>query len=197
MKKNINEVVKDALDVAKENINDISNVDLIKWNYLKSITIQTNEIKDKIIDTSKYLEKMTSVKLYRTQLLTTIASLPFITDIDITKIKTKNLVMLSVYLDEIYYPTVYMDIAKILGNDDLIDVVLEKTKDIMIQCSLLSLIVGKSYDMQLDINDQEKVKKFQTESISYLKNTDLDDLIAKSNYIETMQNINETLDKIM
>lgn len=160
-----------------------NNDDLIKWNDLPSVFLESEVDKKKFVETVIYIDELFLDELRKIKMINTLASMLVSGNIAISRIDINSLYMLVDLFVEV--PTQdYEKNITILGSPLLLENVRRSTLDVDSRKELLRYLLKEASKMKLDYHDMKAVKSFHKKMNSLLRSKSVYDILGVEPYMQ-------------
>ena len=160
-----------------------NNDDLIKWNDLPSVFLESEVDKKKFVETVIYIDELFLDELRKIKMINTLASMLVSGNIAISRIDINSLYMLVDLFVEV--PTQdYEKNITILGSPLLLENVRRSTLDVDSRKELLRYLLKEASKMKLDYHDMKAVKSFHKKMNSLLRSKSVYDILGVDPYMQ-------------
>lgn len=160
-----------------------NNDDLIKWNDLPSVFLESEIDKKKFVETVIYIDELFLDELRKIKMINTLASMLVSGNIAINRIDINSLYMLVDLFVEVPTQEYEKDIT-ILGSPLLLENVRRSTLDVDHRKELLRYILNEASKMKLDYHDMKAVKSFHKKMNSLLRSKSVYDILGVEPYMQ-------------
>ena len=160
-----------------------NNDDLIKWNDLPSVFLESEVDKKKFVETVIYIDELFLDELRKIKMINTLASMLVSGNIAISRIDINSLYMLVDLFVEVPTQDYEKDIT-ILGSPLLLENVRRSTLDVDSRKELLRYLLKEASKMKLDYNDMKAVKSFHKKMNSLLRSKSVYDILGVEPYMQ-------------
>ena len=160
-----------------------NNDDLIKWNDLPSVFLESEVDKKKFVETVIYIDELFLDELRKIKMINTLASMLVSGNIAISRIDINSLYMLVDLFVEVPTQDYEKDI-KILGSPLLLENVRRSTLDVDSRKELLRYLLKEASKMKLDYHDMKAVKSFHKKMNSLLRSKSVYDILGVEPYMQ-------------
>ena len=160
-----------------------NNDDLIKWNDLPSVFLESEENKKKFVETVIYIDELFLDELRKIKMINTLASMLVSGNIAISRIDINSLYMLVDLFVEVPTQDYEKDIT-ILGSPLLLENVRRSTLDVDSRKELLRYLLKEASKMKLDYHDMKAVKSFHKKMNSLLRSKSVYDILGVEPYMQ-------------
>lgn len=160
-----------------------NNDDLIKWNDLPSVFLESEVDKKKFVETIIYIDELFLDELRKIKMINTLASMLVSGNIAISRIDINSLYMLVDLFVEVPTQDYEKDIT-ILGSPLLLENVRRSTLDVDSRKELLRYLLKEASKMKLDYHDMKAVKSFHKKMNSLLRSKSVYDILGVEPYMQ-------------
>lgn len=160
-----------------------NNDDLIKWNDLPSVFLESEVDKKKFVETVIYIDELFLEELRKIKMINTLASMLVSGNIAISRIDINSLYMLVDLFVEVPTQDYEKDIT-ILGSPLLLENVRRSTLDVDSRKELLRYLLKEASKMKLDYHDMKAVKSFHKKMNSLLRSKSVYDILGVEPYMQ-------------
>lgn len=160
-----------------------NNDDLIKWNDLPSVFLESEVDKKKFVETVIYIDELFLDELRKIKMINTLASMLVSGNIAISRIDINSLYMLVDLFVEVPTQDYEKDIT-ILGSPLLLENVRRSTLDVDSRKELLRYLLKEASKMKLDYHDMKAVKSFYKKMNSLLRSKSVYDILGVEPYMQ-------------
>lgn len=160
-----------------------NNDDLIKWNDLPSVFLESEVDKKKFVETVIYIDELFLDELRKIKMINTLASMLVSGNIAISRIDINSLYMLVDLFVEVPTQDYEKDIT-ILGSPLLLENVRRSTLDVDSRKELLRYLLKEASKMKLDYHDMKSVKSFHKKMNSLLRSKSVYDILGVDPYMQ-------------
>lgn len=160
-----------------------NNDDLIKWNDLPSVFLESEVDKKKFVETVIYIDELFLDELRKIKMINTLASMLVSGNIAISRIDINSLYMLVDLFVEVPTQDYEKDIT-ILGSPLLLENVRRSTLDVDSRKGLLRYLLKEASKMKLDYHDMKAVKSFHKKMNSLLRSKSVYDILGVEPYMQ-------------
>ncbi|GEM_PF-5287807 len=160
-----------------------NNDDLIKWNDLPSVFLESEVDKKKFVETVIYIDELFLDELRKIKMINTLASMLVSGNIAISRIDINSLYMLVDLFVEVPTQDYEKDIT-ILGSPLLLENVRRSTLDVDSRKELLRYLLKEARKMKLDYHDMKAVKSFHKKMNSLLRSKSVYDILGVDPYMQ-------------
>lgn len=160
-----------------------NNDDLIKWNDLPSVFLESEVDKKKFVETVIYIDELFLDELRKIKMINTLASMLVSGNIAISRIDINCLYMLVDLFVEVPTQDYEKDIT-ILGSPLLLENVRRSTLDVDSRKELLRYLLKEASKMKLDYHDMKAVKSFHKKMNSLLRSKSVYDILGVDPYMQ-------------
>ena len=160
-----------------------NNDDLIKWNDLPSVFLESEVDKKKFVETVIYIDELFLDELRKIKMINTLASMLVSGNIAISRIDINSLYMLVDLFVEVPTQDYEKDIM-ILGSPLLLENVRRSTLDVDSRKELLRYLLKEASKMKLDYHDMKAVKSFHKKMNSLLRSKSVYDILGVEPYMQ-------------
>lgn len=160
-----------------------NNDDLIKWNDLPSVFLESEVDKKKFVETVIYIDELFLDELRKIKMINTLASMLVSGNIAISRIDINSLYMLVDLFVEVPTQDYEKDIT-ILGSPLLLENVRRSTLDVDSRKELLRYLLKEASKMKLDYHDMKAVKSFHKKMNSLLRSKSIYDILGVEPYMQ-------------
>ncbi len=160
-----------------------NNDDLIKWNDLPSVFLESEVDKKKFVETVIYIDELFLDELRKIKMINTLASMLVSGNIAISRIDINSLYMLVDLFVEVPTQDYEKDIT-ILGSPLLLENVRRSTLDVDSRKELLRYLLKEARKMKLDYHDMKAVKSFHKKMNSLLRSKSVYDILGVEPYMQ-------------
>ena len=160
-----------------------NNDDLIKWNDLPSVFLESEVDKKKFVETVIYIDELFLDELRKIKMINTLASMLVSGNIAISRIDINSLYMLVDLFVEVPTQDYEKDIT-ILGSPLLLENVRRSTSDVDSRKELLRYLLKEASKMKLDYHDMKAVKSFHKKMNSLLRSKSVYDILGVEPYMQ-------------
>ena len=160
-----------------------NNDDLIKWNDLPSVFLESEVDKKKFVETVIYIDELFLDELRKIKMINTLASMLVSGNIAISRIDINSLYMLVDLFVEVPTQDYEKDIT-ILGSPLLLENVRRSTLDVDSRKELLRYLLKEASKMKLDYHDMKAVKSFHKKMNSLLRSKSVYDILGVEPYMQ-------------
>lgn len=160
-----------------------NNDDLIKWNDLPSVFLESEVDKKKFVETVIYIDELFLDELRKIKMINTLASMLVSGNIAISRIDINSLYMLVDLFVEVPTQDYEKDIT-ILGSPLLLENVRRSTLDVNSRKELLRYLLKEASKMKLDYHDMKAVKSFHKKMNSLLRSKSVYDILGVEPYMQ-------------
>ena len=160
-----------------------NNDDLIKWNDLPSVFLESEVDKKKFVETVIYIDELFLDELRKIKMINTLASMLVSGNIAISRIDINSLYMLVDLFVEVPTQDYEKDIT-ILGAPLLLENVRRSTLDVDSRKELLRYLLKEASKMKLDYHDMKAVKSFHKKMNSLLRSKSVYDILGVEPYMQ-------------
>lgn len=160
-----------------------NNDDLIKWNDLPSVFLESEVDKKKFVETVIYIDELFLYELRKIKMINTLASMLVSGNIAISRIDINSLYMLVDLFVEVPTQDYEKDIT-ILGSPLLLENVRRSTLDVDSRKELLRYLLKEASKMKLDYHDMKAVKSFHKKMNSLLRSKSVYDILGVEPYMQ-------------
>lgn len=160
-----------------------NNDDLIKWNDLPSVFLESEVDKKKFVETVIYIDELFLDELRKIKMINTLASMLVSGNIAISRIDINSLYMLVDLFVEVPTRDYEKDIT-ILGSPLLLENVRRSTLDVDSRKELLRYLLKEASKMKLDYHDMKAVKSFHKKMNSLLRSKSVYDILGVEPYMQ-------------
>lgn len=160
-----------------------NNDDLIKWNDLPSVFLESEVDKKKFVETVIYIDELFLNELRKIKMINTLASMLVSGNIAISRIDINSLYMLVDLFVEVPTQDYEKDIT-ILGSPLLLENVRRSTLDVDSRKELLRYLLKEASKMKLDYHDMKAVKSFHKKMNSLLRSKSVYDILGVEPYMQ-------------
>ena len=160
-----------------------NNDDLIKWNDLPSVFLESEVDKKKFVETVIYIDELFLDELRKIKMINTLASMLVSGNIAISRIDINSLYMLVDLFVEVPTQDYEKDIT-ILGSPLLLENVRRSTLDVDSRKELLRYLLKEASKMKLDYQDMKAVKSFHKKMNSLLRSKSVYDILGVEPYMQ-------------
>lgn len=160
-----------------------NNDDLIKWNDLPSVFLESEVDKKKFVETVIYIDELFLDELRKIKMINTLASMLVSGNIAISRIDINSLYMLVDLFAEVPTQDYEKDIT-ILGSPLLLENVRRSTLDVDSRKELLRYLLKEASKMKLDYHDMKAVKSFHKKMNSLLRSKSVYDILGVEPYMQ-------------
>lgn len=160
-----------------------NNDDLIKWNDLPSVFLESEVDKKKFVETVIYIDELFLDELRKIKMINTLASMLVSGNIAISRIDINSLYMLVDLFVEVPTQDYEKDIT-ILGSPLLLENVRRSTLDVDSRKELLRYLLKEASKMKLDYHDMKAVKSFHKKMNSLLRSKSVYDVLGVEPYMQ-------------
>lgn len=160
-----------------------NNDDLIKWNDLPSVFLESEVDKKKFVETVIYIDELFLDELRKIKMINTLASMLVSGNIAISRIDINSLYMLVDLFVEVPTQDYEKDIT-ILGSPLLLENVRRSTLDVDSRKELLRYLLKEASKMKLDYHDMKAVKSFHKKMNSILRSKSVYDILGVDPYMQ-------------
>ena len=160
-----------------------NNDDLIKWNDLPSVFLESEVDKKKFVETVIYIDELFLDELRKIKMINTLASMLVSGNIAISRIDINSLYMLVDLFVEVPTQDYEKDIT-ILGSPLLLENVRCSTLDVDSRKELLRYLLKEASKMKLDYHDLKAVKSFHKKMNSLLRSKSVYDILGVEPYMQ-------------
>ena len=160
-----------------------NNDDLIKWNDLPSVFLESEVDKKKFVETVIYIDELFLDELRKIKMINTLASMLVSGNIAISRIDINSLYMLVDLFVEVPTQDYEKDIT-ILGSPLLLENVRRSTLDVDFRKELLRYLLKEASKMKLDYHDMKAVKSFHKKMNSLLRSKSVYDILGVDPYMQ-------------
>lgn len=160
-----------------------NNDDLIKWNDLPSVFLESEVDKKKFVETVIYIDELFLEELRKIKMINTLASMLVSGNIAISRIDINSLYMLVDLFVEVPTQDYEKDIT-ILGSPLLLENVRRSTLDVDSRKELLRYLLKEASKMKLDYHDMKVVKSFHKKMNSLLRSKSVYDILGVEPYMQ-------------
>lgn len=160
-----------------------NNDDLIKWNDLPSVFLESEVDKKKFVETVIYIDELFLDELRKIKMINTLASMLVSGNIAISRIDINSLYMLVDLFVEVPTQDYEKDIT-ILGSPLLLENVRRSTLDVDSRKDLLRYLLKEASKMKLDYHDMKAVKSFHKKMNSLLRSKSVYDILGVEPYMQ-------------
>ena len=160
-----------------------NNDDLIKWNDLHSVFLESEVDKKKFVETVIYIDELFLDELRKIKMINTLASMLVSGNIAISRIDINSLYMLVDLFVEVPTQDYENDIT-ILGSPLLLENVRRSTLDVDSRKELLRYLLKEASKMKLDYHDMKAVKSFHKKMNSLLRSKSVYDILGVEPYMQ-------------
>ena len=160
-----------------------NNDDLIKWNDLPSVFLESEVDKKKFVETVIYIDELFLDELRKIKMINTLASMLVSGNIAISRIDINSLYMLVDLFVEVPTQDYEKDIT-ILGSPLLLENVRRSTLDVDSRKELLRYLLKEASKMKLDYHDMKAVKFFHKKMNSLLRSKSVYDILGVEPYMQ-------------
>lgn len=160
-----------------------NNDDLIKWNDLPAVFLESENDKKKFVDTVIYIDELFLDELRKIKMINTLASMLVSGNIAISRIDINSLYMLiDLFVD---VPTQdYEKNITILGSPLLLENVRQSTLDVDYRKQLLHYILDQAEKENLNFHNMKDVKAFHKSMNSLLHSKSAYDILGVDPYMQ-------------
>lgn len=160
-----------------------NNDDLIKWNDLPSVFLESEVDKKKFVETVIYIDELFLDELRKIKMINTLASMLVSGNIAISRIDINSLYMLVDLFVEVPTQDYEKDIT-VLGSPLLLENVRRSTLDVDSRKELLRYLLKEASKMKLDYHDMKAVKSFHKKMNSLLRSKSVYDILGVEPYMQ-------------
>lgn len=160
-----------------------NNDDLIKWNDLPSVFLESEVDKKKFVETVIYIDELFLDELRKIKMINTLASMLVSGNIAISRIDINSLYMLVDLFVEVPTQDYEKDIT-ILGSPLLLENVRRSTLDVDSRKELLRYLLKEASKIKLDYHDMKAVKSFHKKMNSLLRSKSVYDILGVEPYMQ-------------
>ena len=160
-----------------------NNDDLIKWNDLPSVFLESEVDKKKFVETVIYIDELFLDELRKIKMINTLASMLVSGNIAISRIDINSLYMLVDLFVEVPTQDYEKDIT-ILGSPLLLENLRRYTLDFYSRKELLRYLLKEASKMKLDYHDMKAVKSFHKKMNSLLRSKSVYDILGVEPYMQ-------------
>ena len=160
-----------------------NNDDLIKWNDLPSVFLESEVDKKKFVETVIYIDELFLDELRKIKMINTLASMLVSGNIAISRVDINSLYMLVDLFVEVPTQDYEKDIT-ILGSPLLLENVRRSTLDVDSRKELLRYLLKEASKMKLDYHDMKAVKSFHKKMNSLLRSKSVYDILGVEPYMQ-------------
>ena len=160
-----------------------NNDDLIKWNDLPSVFLESEVDKKKFVETVIYIDELFLDELRKIKMINTLASMLVSGNIAISRIDINSLYMLVDLFVEVPTQDYEKDIT-ILGSPLLLENVRRSTLDVDSRKELLRYLLKEASKMKLDYHNMKAVKSFHKKMNSLLRSKSVYDILGVEPYMQ-------------
>ena len=160
-----------------------NNDDLIKWNDLPSVFLESEVDKKKFVETVIYIDELFLDELRKIKMINTLASMLVSGNIAISRIDINSLYMLVDLFDDVPTQDYEKDIT-ILGSPLLLENVRRSTLDVDSRKELLRYLLKEASKMKLDYHDMKAVQSFHKKMNSLLRSKSVYDILGVEPYMQ-------------
>lgn len=160
-----------------------NNDDLIKWNDLPSVFLESEVDKKKFVETVIYIDELFLDELRKIKMINTLASMLVSGNIAISRIDINSLYMLVDLFVEVSTQDYEKDIT-ILGSPLLLENVRRSTLDVDSRKELLRYLLKEASKMKLDYHNMKAVKSFHKKMNSLLRSKSVYDILGVDPYMQ-------------
>ena len=160
-----------------------NNDDLIKWNDLPSVFLESEVDKKKFVETVIYIDELFLDELRKIKMINTLASMLVSGNIAISRIDINSLYMLVDLFVEVPTQDYEKDIT-ILGSPLLLENVRRSTLDVDSRKELLRYLLKEASKMKLDYHDMKAVKSFHKKMNSLLRSKSVYEILGVEPYMQ-------------
>ncbi len=160
-----------------------NNDDLIKWNDLPSVFLESEVDKKKFVETVIYIDELFLDELRKIKMINTLASMLVSGNIAISRIDINSLYMLVDLFVEVPTQDYEKDIT-ILGSPLLLENVRRSTLDVDSRKELLRYLLKEASKMKLDYHNMKAVKSFHKKMNSLLRSKSVYDILGVDPYMQ-------------
>ena len=160
-----------------------NNDDLIKWNDLPSVFLESEVDKKKFVETVIYIDELFLDELRKIKMINTLASMLVSGNIAISRIDINSLYMLVDLFVEVPTQDYEKDIT-ILGSPLLLENVRRSTLDVDSRKELLRYLLKEASKMKLDYHDMKAVKSFHKKMNSLLRSKSVYGILGVEPYMQ-------------
>ena len=160
-----------------------NNDDLIKWNDLPSVFLESEVDKKKFVETVIYIDELFLDELRKIKMINTLASMLVSGNIAISRIDINSLYMLVDLFVEVPTQDYEKDIT-ILVSPLLLENVRRSTLDVDSRKELLRYLLKEARKMKLDYHDMKAVKSFHKKMNSLLRSKSVYDILGVEPYMQ-------------
>lgn len=160
-----------------------NNDDLIKWNDLPSVFLESEVDKKRFVETVIYIDELFLDELRKIKMINTLASMLVSGNIAISRIDINSLYMLVDLFVEVPTQDYEKDIT-ILGSPLLLENVRRSTLDVDSRKELLRYLLKEASKMKLDYHDMKAVKSFHKKMNSLLRSKSVYDILGVEPYMQ-------------
>lgn len=160
-----------------------NNDDLIKWNDLPSVFLESEVDKKKFVETVIYIDELFLDELRKIKMINTLASMLVSGNIAISRIDINSLYMLVDLFVEVPTQDYEKDIT-ILGSPLLLENVRRSTLDVDSRKELLRYLLKEASKMKLDYHGMKAVKSFHKKMNSLLRSKSVYDILGVEPYMQ-------------
>lgn len=160
-----------------------NNDDLIKWNDLPSVFLESEVDKKRFVETVIYIDELFLDELRKIKMINTLASMLVSGNIAISRIDINSLYMLVDLFVEVPTQDYEKDIT-ILGSPLLLENVRRSTLDVDSRKELLRYLLKEASKMKLDYHDMKAVKSFHKKMNSLLRSKSVYDILGVDPYMQ-------------
>ena len=160
-----------------------NNDDLIKWNELPSVFLESEVDKKKFVETVIYIDELFLDELRKIKMINTLASMLVSGNIAISRIDINSLYMLVDLFVEVPTQDYEKDIT-ILGSPLLLENVRRSTLDVDSRKELLRYLLKEASKMKLDYHNMKAVKSFHKKMNSLLRSKSVYDILGVDPYMQ-------------
>lgn len=160
-----------------------NNDDLIKWNDLPSVFLESEVDKKKFVETVIYIDELFLDELRKIKMINTLASMLVSGNIAISRIDINSLYMLVDLFVEVPTQDYEKDIT-ILGSPLLLENVRRSTLDVDSRKELLRYLLKEASKMKLDYHDMKAIKSFHKKMNSLLRSKSVYDILGVEPYMQ-------------
>lgn len=160
-----------------------NNDDLIKWNDLPSVFLESENDKRKFVDTVIYIDELFLDEVRKIKMINTLASMLVSGNIAISRIDINSLYMLvDLFVD---IPTQdYEKVITILGSPLLLENVRRSTLDVDYRKQLLHYILDQAEKENFDFHNMKDVRTFHKKMNSLLHSQSAYDILGVDPYMQ-------------
>ena len=180
----VNEIGTKVNQYIDQNISYLeNNDDLIKWNDLPSVFLESEVDKKKFVETVIYIDELFLDELRKIKMINTLASMLVSGNIAISRIDINSLYMLVDLFVEVPTQDYEKDIT-ILGSPLLLENVRRSTLDVDSRKELLRYLLKEASKMKLDYHNMKAVKSFHKKMNSLLRSKSVYDILGVDPYMQ-------------